>query len=494
MVMHARFPFSDRSITSRPHWWTRGWRTALPIAASAWLAACASVAAPPLPRGDLPAAWRNAENSRATAPDLRSWWQAYHDPQLNTLVTTALRDNLDVQQAVLRLRAARALASASGASYRPQLDFRTLSTPTPQADADYFQAGFDAEWELGLFGRAQASEHIAASQMRTAEAELQATRVSLVAEVVRAYLQLRGAQQREVLASDAAHTMQRKLALTQVRERLRLSSGLEVEHARADAASAQAALSEPRAEIAQAAQTIALLLDRNAPPPDFLDAKPLPKLAQTGIDAVPADLLRTRPEIAQAQANVLKAAGELGLAHADRFPRIGLGGAITAAAKVSGISLGHVNSTAGIGPEIDIPLFDWGTRRAAEHARDAELKASLLAYRQAVLQGAAEVESALAALHQARARGVQADIAVASLQHGATMTATLRKLGQADDLDIADTKIALSKARLDSEQAQEAQDIAYVALYKALGGAPLPPADSISIKDPPVTKTAKDAH
>ncbi|MDQ2972210.1 MAG: TolC family protein, partial [Pseudomonadota bacterium] len=414
-------------------------------------------------------------------------------PALNALVTSVLRDNLDVQQAALRLRAARALAFASGAPFRPRLDFRTLSTPTPQADADYFQAGFDAEWELGLFGRAQASEHVAAAQTGTAEAELQAARVSLVAEVVRAYLQLRGAQQREALASEIARAMQRKLSLIQVRERLRLSSDLEVERAKADAASAQGALSEPRAEIAQAAQTIALLLGRNSPPPGLLVAKPLPQLPRPGFDALPADLLRTRPEIAQAQANVLKAAGELGLAHADRFPRIGLEGAITAAAKVSGVSLGHVNSTAGIGPVIDIPLFDWGMRAAAEHARDAELKASLLAYRQAVLEGAAEVESALATLHETRKRASQADAAVAALNHAATMTATLRKLGQADDLDIADSWLALSKTQVVREQAHEAQDLAFVVLYKALGGAPLPAADS-KAADPSATNAAVGSH
>lgn len=473
--MHARFSFSHRRSAARSRLRTRGVRWAFAIASSAWLAGCAGVAVPSLPHGDLPAAWRNAENARkAPAPDLRSWWRAYHDPALNALVASALRDNLDVQQAALRVRAARALADASGAAYKPQLDFRTLSTPTPQATANYFQAGFDAEWELGLFGRAQASEHISAAQTDTAEAELQAARVSLVAEVVRAYLQLRGAQQREALANDAAQAMQRKFALTQVRERLRLASGLEVERAKADAASADGALSGPRAEIAQAAQTIALLLGRNTPPSDVLAAKPLPELAQSGLDALPADMLRTRPEIAQAQANVLKAAGELGLAHADRFPRIGLGGAITAAARVSGISLGHVNSTAGIGPEIDIPLFDWGMRAAAEHARDDELKAALLAYRQTVLQGASEVESSLAALHQTRLHAAQTRVAVASLQRGETMTATLRKLGQADGMDMVDARLALAKARLENEQAQEAQDIAYVALYKALGGAPLP--------------------
>lgn len=444
------------------------------IAANAGLAACAGVVVPPLPREDLPAAWRNAERTGARAPDLHGWWKSFNDPRLDALVAGALHDNLDVQQATLRLRAARALASASGAPYRPQLAFRTLSTPTPQADADYFQAGFDAEWELGLFGRAQAGERIAAAQADSARAQLQAARVSLVAEVVRAYLQLRGSQQREMLASDAARAMQRKLALTQTRERLRLASALEVERAKADAAAAQAALSEPRAEIAQAVQSIALLLGRNAPPADLLTAEPLPELAQPGFDAVPADLLRTRPEIARAQADVLQAAGELGVAHADRLPRIGLGGAITWAARASGVRLGSVNQTSGIGPVLDIPLFDWGMRAAAEHARKDELDAALLAYRQAVLQGAAEVESALAALHNARDRAMQARAAADALQRGQMLTSKLRTLGQADDLDVTDARLALSKALLEQEQAQEAQEIAYIALYKALGGAPLP--------------------
>src|SRR5690348_13379406 len=453
----------------------RLFRALLPLAVCAALAACASMPAPPLPSGDLPPAWRNAQTqAEAPAPDLRGWWKAFDDPELNALVEQALHDNLDVQQAALHLRAARELEGVSGAAYKPQLAFRTLSTPTPQADADYFQAGFDAEWELGLFGRARANARVAKGNADTAAADLQAARVSLVAEVARAYLQLRSAQARENSLRSIAHATQRKRQLIELREHLRLSSQMELERARADEAQAQAALAEPRAQIAQYAQTLALLLGRSEPPSDLLEVQPVPELAETGLDSVPADLLRTRPEIARAQATVLKAAGELGIAHADRFPRIGLGGAITWATRIRGVNFGGTNNTSGVGPVIDIPLFDWGMRAAAEHARGDELKAALLAYRQAVLQGATEVETALAALHQAQIGAQHADEAAAALQDSAVLSAKLRRLGQADDLDVADARIAAAKAQADAEQAREHQGVAFIALYKALGGAPLP--------------------
>ncbi len=449
-------------------------RAGCALALGALLAGCAGVRLPPLPKDELPPAWRNAEASNAPAPDLRGWWKGFNDPTLNALIDQALHDNLDVQQAALRLRAARALESVSAAQYQPQLGFRTLSLPTPEATANYFQAGFDAEWELPLFGRAQANRNVAAGDAGIAQAELQSARVSLVAEVARVYLRLRGAQAREWMLHDIADASQSKLHLVKVREHLRLASLMEVERAEAEDAQAQAALAEPRAQIAQAAQTLALLLGRNAPPADLLQTKAMPPLPPTAFGSVPADLLRTRPEIARAQAEVLKAAGELGLARADRFPRIGLGGAITWAARASGSNLGNTHHIAGIGPVIDIPLFDWGMRAAAEHARDDELKAALLAYRQAVLQGVAEVEIALAQLHQTHTGAAQLSHAVLDMLAAVEQTEQLRKLEQADDLDVADARIAAARAELDSEQASERADLAYIALYKALGGAPLP--------------------
>lgn len=447
----------------------------------ATLGACVSVQVPKLPAGDLPAHWRNASPQLGPRPDLTGWWKHFDDPVLNALVGQALHDNLDVQQAVWKLRAARRLEDASGTTFRPHLGFNTIEQPNPQNTASYFQAGFDATWEFGLFGRADANGHIAQANSGEAEAGLQSARVTLVAEVVREYLQLRAAQRSEALLDAAAQAARKRVALLRVQERLQLASRLEVEQGAAAAAKAEAQLADPRSAIVQHAQTLALLLGRSEPERAWLEPGPLPKLAGGAVDSVPADLLRTRPEIRYAETQVLQAAGELGIAKANLYPRLALGSSLTFAALVKGRTrLGDVNNTFAVGPIINIPLFDWGQRRAVRDAREDQLQAALLAYRQAVLQGAAEVESDLAALHVSGQRLQNADTAAAASQTSLSLSEKLQGLGQADDLQLADAKLALTESELDREQARLAHGLAYVALYKALGGAPLPPSDTVS--------------
>ena len=453
-------------------------RALVAAALCAALGACVSVAVPKLPTGDLPAHWRNASPQLGPSPDLTGWWKRFDDPQLNALVDQALNDNLDVAQAVWKLRAARALEDASATTFRPHLGFNTIEQPNPQNTASYFQAGFDATWEFGLFGRADANGHVAQANTGQAEAELQDARVSLVAEVVREYLQLRAAQRSAALLETAARAAHKKVELLRVQQRLQLASKLEVEQGMAAAAKAEAQLADPRAAIVQHAQALALLLGRSEPDPAWLAPQPLPRLAGGNVDSLPANLLRTRPEIRYAESQVLQAAGELGIAKADLYPRLALGSSLTFASLVQGRTrLGDVNDTFAIGPIIDIPLFDWGQRRAVRNAREDQLQAAVLAYRQAVLKGAAEVESDLAALNASRERAQSAALAATASQSGLALSEKLRGLGQADGLQLADAQLAFTESELDREQARLGVGLAYVALYKALGGAPLPKDD-----------------
>lgn len=452
------------------------WKPLTVAVLAAMLAACAALPLPKLP-DQVPARWQQGDAPAAV--DLRAWWRAFKDPALDALVERALTHNLSLGESVARVEAARRLADASGLNHLPQIGFHTYSEPTPDSSASYFQFGFDAKWELGWFGRHENEARIARGSLEGAQAQAQAARVSVVAEVVRTWLELRAAQQRENLLVPLARDAQRRSELIVTRLRLRLAAPSELAQAKASEAAAEAALVEPRVAVARARLQLTALLGEVEPDAALSGSGAMPLLADSGMQSVPADLLRTRPEIRHAEAEVLKSAGELGIAQADRFPRLGLGGALTYASKVIGHT--RLSDAAGIvtfGPAIEIPLFDWGQRENIAQARNAELAASLLAYRRAIVEGVAEAEAALATLEQQRLREVALTQTLEPLEQAAQAAATRRQLGLGDALGQIDADAALAQARIDLLAAQLDRGIAFVALYKALGGAPLPHGDT----------------
>lgn len=441
----------------------------------------AGCVAAPLPKLDhrLPAHWRHAAAQAAARPplDLHGWWKAFGDPQLNRLVDQALAANLDVAQAQQRLLAERALYGARQAPNRPHLRVRTDDPIDPDASASYFVIGFDATWELGLFGRGTANQRVAAGDLREADATLRAARVSLVAEVVRDWIELRAAQQRERLREQIVQAQRHHQRLLATRVHLKLAAPAALAQARAAVAEARADLAAPRADADAAAQRLALLLGRSEPEPAWLHPGRLPQLGATGPLGAPAELLRSRPGIALAEARVLQAAGELNLAHSDLFPHIGLGASVLWSTNIATYRRrGGTNQIGTVGPLIDIPLFDWGMRLAREHAQAHRLKAAVLAYRKAVLEGVADVETALGNLQQQRQRETALDAAVAAWKQAAAAQATQQRLGLSSALDGSALRVQRSHSALQLIDARSQRDIAYVALFKALGGAPPPPA------------------
>ena len=439
---------------------------------------CASVNAPPL-EPPLPAQWRHAVDAQAPAVDLHRWWNSFGDARLNALVDQALVNNNDAKAALEHVLAARGLRASADANLRPQVHARTYDIVDPNASASYLLVGFDATWELGLFGRAKALREQTQGELDLSDADLQAVRVSLVGEVVRNWLLLRGAQRREQLLAGIVDTQRTELRLLGIRQRLQLVSTADVDRAQAQLSQAQAALVAPRLAMDASTQRLAVLLGRSEPDPAWLTQAPLPRLGHWRMASAPADMLRSRPEIQQAQAHVLSALGDARLARADRFPRLGLGGSLVKSINI----LSHKNRTdedsiASFGPTIDIPLFDWGLREAKQQAQQHQLNAAVFAYRQAVLEGVSEVEQALGALAQQAQREQHSSRAAAALGHADSAQAKRVSLHLAGPLDRGMSQRALMQAQLDQLDAREARDLAYVALFKALGGAPLPADDA----------------
>lgn len=450
----------------------------LTLAAALALAGCASTPLPDLPQQSLPARWSSPTPQAAVPrPPGTAWWQDFHDPQLDALVAQALRDDLNVGQALAKLRAARRLDTVAGASQRPQLRARTLDPIDPDASASFLVVGLDSEWELPLFGRGEATRRMARGDLDNAQADLAQVRAATIAEVTRNWIDLRHAQQAERLQQDVVAARQRQAALQATLVDLHLATPASAAQAQAAALQAQTAMSEPRDAAAAAARRLAVLLGRDTPDPAWSTAaaSAAPTALQiAAVDSVPADLLRRRPDIATREAEVLSAAGALDLARADQYGSIGLGGSIRWSTTLLSHRRTATHGIASFGPVIDIPLFDWGIRHAKAKARGDLLEAATLAYRQTVLEAVNEVEDALTALEQQR-RNVETQQQVLQAQQQASEVAQQRRrLGLGSDLDVATQQAARDQAALELLEAQRQRDLAYVALHTALGSATAP--------------------
>lgn len=439
---------------------------------------CTSLPLPPLDRS-VPPAWRHAVPQAAPTPDLKGWWQGFDDAALNALVDRALGQNLGLRAATERLRAARSLRARAAASYLPYLRAHTEDAINPSASASYEVSSFDAIWEIGLFGRREGTRRLLQAELLNEDAEMVGAEVSLVAEVVADYLMLGAGQQRLSLLSRMRMMYEQQLVLQKRRAELDLAPPFEVAEAESRVARAISAEASGRQQVDAMGAQLAVLLGLSAPESGWLDNDHVARLKLPGIPAAPAELLRTRPEIQRAEAAVLAAAGAAQLARADRMPSVGIGGSIRWSTSITSNRAAAPNfSIESIGPLLDIPLFDWGLRQSRAESRFHLLNAAALDYREAVLRGIAEVETALGALQRDTLREVQAEQVAEAMERGVNAVTRRTELQLANSLTTNSAALEALEGELALVDARAERGIAYVALYKALGGAPRPPPET----------------
>ena len=444
------------------------------------LAGCTAVPIPSLQQV-LPAQWSQPRQGspNGVTPDLHSWWKALGDAQLNALVDQALTHNLTVAQARSRLRQARLLAGRDNMQFRPTLSAGARTLQDVSAVDTYLQASLDSVWELGLFGARESIERAGQARLDGAGADIQAAQVSVVAEVVRSYSDLRAARYQQALFERIVELDVRRLALMDVRSRQHLGSLDDQRDVQMRLARARAELADSKRIADHALLGLAVLLGRTAPESAWNPPSTWPPQAPIGLgvftlEQVPTDLLRYRPEIRNAEAHVLKSAAELGSATAELYPRITLGASSLHSRNLTQNRRITSSDVPAFGPLIDIPLFDWGRRRAAADAEKEALDASVLAYRQAVLEGVAEVESALSNLQRTSERSGYLRSLRNSLEKRVQQQAVLGQLGLSSALDKIGADRAALQADMELAAAEAAHTQAFIALYKSLGGAPLP--------------------
>jgi len=415
------------------------------------------------------------------------WWRRFDDPLLARIIDRAIGESPAAREAMARVREARAAESAARGGALPAVQASGAATENrmsengpipvgslPGFDPEYslFDLGFDASWEIDLWGRQRRQIEAAGARAGAAEAGRRDALLLLAGEIARAYIELRQAQAdaasaRMIAGADA--DLARLMAL-----RTQAGESAPMELNRAQAAARQ---SEDRAIQAEVrARTAAYIVTRLAglPPeelmPELATAAPIPAAPDSIVTGLRSDLLRRRPDVARAERELAAATADIGVATADLFPRFSLIGGIGQQARdISDLASGG-STRFSIGPSFSWPLFSGGRVRAGIRAADARADAAAARYDQAVVTALSDSESAINRFLQARAR---ADVAARSLDREQAAFALSRQRtesGEDDRLALARARQSLATAEIAAQAARAEQALAAAALFKALGG------------------------
>jgi len=452
------------------------------------LALAGCVASPPAPSAAVPVvavptAWAASAGSAAsseaaaTPVDLTSWWRSFEDPELDALVARSLVAAPDLEACAARVRAVRSTAQASNASLGPQLSLVGMPQQSPDGRDNYFQSGIAGQWNVALSQRRSALVGLADAELQIALADEQSARATLVAEVARAYFEMRAAERDQQLLNQMVALADERSRITRVLWQTRQLSAAEVDSAAAIGVQVRSAAAQPAAEAAQARVRLAVLLGdlQAALPAPANSAAPAARVA-LGLSALPADLVRQRPGVRRAEQSVFKAAHATGLARADAQPQISLLGFVGLNFLVSGPASSSLRGVFSAGPAFSMPLFDGGQREANQSARHAEFDVATALYRKEVMQAVAEAQAAMLQLDLERQRTAAA-VAVedTALRRVETTDAQVRA-GLADGLQRTEARRAALQASRESLRSALAEQVAYVDLFTAFGGAALPAA------------------
>jgi NodT family efflux transporter outer membrane factor (OMF) lipoprotein len=475
-------------------------------AAALGLGACAVGPDFHAPKPDVPAAWSATSSpgaaSQAVAEPMPAavWWASFGDPELTALMQRAAAANLDLKEAELRIGEARAQKDITAADALPSLNGNAswegqrlsestptgklftqvgqipglpagagLSIPNPYGQ---YQLGFDASWEVDLFGRVRRGVEAAKANIEAASWDQRGAEVSLFGEVARAYVDLRGAQAKRAITQESISTLRELLDLARQRRAAGLANEIDVSRAAAQVTAEEAALPGLDRQIAADINQLGELVDLQ---PGALKSEldtasavpPVPPVVPVGL---PADLARRRPDIQSAEARLHAATAQQGVAIADLYPRLTL----SAQGGYQSEDIVHLVDWASrfgvVQPQLELPIFDAGRRRANVRLVDARAREAAIDYAKAVLGALREVDDALTAYDSEQTRRSSLGATVAQNRTAVALALDRYRSGVGDFLDVLDAQRTQQQNELQLADSTAAVSTDLVALYKALGG------------------------
>jgi NodT family efflux transporter outer membrane factor (OMF) lipoprotein len=452
--------------------------------AAGGLAACtvgpdfrgAPIAAPAAARAA--AFHRTPEDASPAQPSAAPWWTELGDPELTALIDAALANSPDVHAAEARLRQSRAALKEQKSNALPKTGASAsyINAELPKSaldlgDLNLYNLGFDATWEVDLFGGTRRAVQAASAESIAVEADLADARVQLAAEVAQAYVDLRDREARQELARRTAELETQVLELTEQRRAQEVASDLDVERIRTQVENTRAAIIPLDEQITESLDQLAVLTGRE---PGSLDvelsaARPLPTLPATVAVGDPAAMLRRRPDIRAAEFRLASQTAQIGEREADWFPKLTLFGDLGFTSASPG-SLVRSDSFLALGiPYLQWNALDFGRTRARVNQAKAGRDEAEAKYRSTVLDALRDADAALSRYGHQRKYVVDLQAVETSAAKASSLTEMRYRAGTSSALDWLDAE----RTRFSAEQdrvAGEAELIKdYVALQKSLG-------------------------
>jgi NodT family efflux transporter outer membrane factor (OMF) lipoprotein len=425
----------------------------------------------------------NAQQFTAAAAPA-NWWGQVDDPELASLEQRALAGDLDLQIALQRVRAARAVFRGTQLDYAPHIPLDAAYTHSKEQqpgfgserfDIESYSVGFDASWELDLFGRTRRAAQAASADLGAQTANLDETRVIVAAEVARNYFELRGTQRQLGVAHDNIDNERQALRLTQIRYEAGRVTELDVDSALARLKTTEATLPLLEAQEKSYGYRLAVLLGSN---PGELDAELVAAPVRAWMAPLPIGditmLLRHRPDVRIAERNLAAATARVGVATADLFPRVSFTGFVGFLTGNS-VQLGAAGSRAwSVGPAVSWTALDFGSAQAQLHSSRAEADGALVSYRQAVLMALEDFENACLNYGKQQVRLASVIEQADASRRAARLAEVQYREGGINFLVLLDAQRTLLQAEDAVAQAETGVNTGAVAVYKALGGIDVP--------------------
>ncbi|QXP85594.1 efflux transporter outer membrane subunit [Methylococcus sp. Mc7] len=458
--------------------------------AASLLYGCTPTRVDPPPAPAVPENWAQAPAAPVSDPAaLKDWWKKFDDPVLDGLIDRALAANQDLRGAQARVREAAAMVVVAESALYPSIDFftsggrekridRIIAVPGSQGyqlitpTADMVTGGLSARWELDLFGQRHLEAEAAAAQALGVEETLHAAQVGLLAQVATNYLELRGVQRQTAIFEDNLAVQRERLKALKAFYRAGLANEAGVAGQEALLQSAEAALPALNETAVRLIHRLSILTGQ---PPQALQARlaasrPLPASAPSIPQLLPSSLLVQRPDLRQAQAEVLAAAASLGAARADLLPKL----VLSASGGFGALAVGGFPSLAesvyALGSGLTAPVFNAGRIRSQIAAADARLDQVAANYEKTFLLALEDVENAYLAHRTASERHARLLQAEAAAEQARRSAEALYERGAGDYLSVLDAKSGRLSALDQNVKARTATLVSLVSLYRAFGG------------------------